>query len=322
MTVTVSDTALRAPSADRRAKAARGALQGERRRLYLPMLLPALIAYLVLFVLPSLFGVVLSFAEWSGLGTELSWVGFANYVSVAGSELFRASFVQTLGLTLVVGLALFLIAGASMIVLRTARGSAFIRAAVFLPFMISPIAVGLAVSFLFNPDGLINTALGALGLAELRQPWLAPELILNVIMAGVVWSAAGFYVVLVMSAVDGIPPSYYEVARIEGAGELQQFRYVTLPLTRDMLAIAASLWAIAGIKTFEIVIAFVGTAGTPPPEARTLAVEQYLRVTGGREGGLAQLGEAAAIGIVMTVITAVLIVLSRRIQRRERLELA
>ncbi|GAA4049452.1 carbohydrate ABC transporter permease [Nonomuraea soli] len=299
-----------------------GALHVARRRLYLPMLLPALLAYLVFFVVPSLFGVVLSFGEWSGLGTEFSWVGLANYTGLLTSELFVASFLNTLLLTVIVGGVLFLIAAASMVVLRTARAGAFIRSAIFLPFMISPIAVGLAVSFLFNPEGVINTALEVTGLSELRRPWLGPDLIFQVIMAGVVWSAAGFYVVLVMSAVDGIPPSLFEVARIEGAGPLQQFRYITLPLTRDMLGIAAALWAIAGIKTFELIIAFVGTAGTPPPEARTLAVEQYLRVTGGRVGGLAQLGEAAAIGVLMTAITAVLIVLSRRIQRRDRLEWA
>ncbi|MEV4897127.1 sugar ABC transporter permease, partial [Nonomuraea sp. NPDC055795] len=295
-----------------------GALYAERRRLYLPMLLPALLTYLLFFVLPSLFGVVLSFAEWSGLGTAFSWTGLGNYTELLTSRMFLTSFLNTVLLTLLVGAALFLIAAAAMIVLRTARAGAFIRSAVFLPFMISPIAVGLAVSFLFNPKGMVNTLLGLLGLSALRQPWLGPELILQVIMAGVVWSAAGFYVVLVMSAVDGIPPSLYEVARIEGAGPLQQFRHVTLPLTRDMLAIAAALWAIAGIKTFEIIIAFVGTAGTPPPEARTLAVEQWLRVTGGRVGGLAQLGEAAAIGVVMTAITALLIVLWRPNQRTDR----
>ncbi|WP_327090188.1 sugar ABC transporter permease [Nonomuraea sp. NBC_01738] len=299
---------------------AQGALHMERRKLYLPMLLPALIAYLVFFVAPSLFGVVLSFGEWSGLGTEFSWIGVANYAGLLSSPMFLTSFLNTVMLTLIVGVTLFLIAGAAMIVLRTARAGAFIRSAVFLPFMISPIAVGLAVSFLFNPKGLVNSLLSLVGLSGLRQPWLGPDLIFQVIMVGVVWSAAGFYVVLVMSAVDGIPPSLYEVARIEGASLVQQFRHITLPLTRDMIAIAAALWAIAGIKTFEIIIAFVGTAGTPPVEARTLAVEQYLRATGGRAGGLAQLGEASAIGVIMTASTIVLIMLSRRIQRTERLE--
>ncbi len=316
----VADTVARPAARRGRVTADGGALHVERRRLYLPLLLPALIAYLLFFVVPSSFGVVLSFAEWSGLGTEFSWVGIANYAELLSSRMFLSSFLNTVLLTLIVGVALFLIAVAAMVALRTARAGAFIRSAVFLPFMISPIAVGLAVSFLFNPKGMVNSVLGLAGLDALRQPWLGPELIFRVIMAGVVWSAAGFYVVLVMSAVDGIPPSLYEVARIEGAGLIQQFRYVTLPLTRDMIAIAAALWAIAGIKTFEIVIAFVGTAGTPPLEARTLAVEQYLRVTGGRVGGMAQLGEAAAIGVVMTAVTVALIMLSRRIQRRDRLE--
>ncbi|MFD5226371.1 carbohydrate ABC transporter permease [Microbacterium sp. NPDC058342] len=298
-----------------------GALAVARRRLYLPFLLPALVSYLVLFILPSLFGVALSLGSWSGLGTEFRWVGIANYVELLRSRVFLGSFTNTLLLTIVVGLVIFLIACASMIVLREMRGSALIRSAVFIPFMISPIAVGLAVSFLFNPKGLVNGVLSLIGADGLRQPWLGPDLVFSVIQVGLVWSIAGFYVVLLMSAVDAIPPSLYEAARLEGATLFQQFRHITFPLTRDMMAVAATLWVIAGIKTFEIILAFTGTAGTPPLEARTLAVEQYLRVTGGRAGGLSQLGDAAAIGVVMTVITVVLILFSRRISRREGVEL-
>lgn len=289
--------------------------------MYLPLLLPALIVYIVLFICPALFGMALSFSSWAGLGSPFEWVGFKNYVNMLSSPVFLSSFWNTLVLTAVVGIAIFLIACGAMIVLRTTKGHSFIRSAVFVPFIISPIAIGLSVSFLFNPQGLINTALGALGLGGLQRPWLAPDDILQVIMLGLTWSAAGFYVVLLMSAVDGIPASYYEAAQMEGANLLQQFRNITLPLTRDMISVAAVLWVIAGIKTFEIIIAFTGTAGDPPLQARSLAVEQYLRVTGGHGGGIPQLGSAAAIGVVMTAITIVLILLSRRISRREPLEM-
>lgn len=316
----VVDVVTATPAPSGRDDRSLSAFASSRRRLYLPLLLPALVLYLGLFVLPSLFGVALSLAEWSGLGTEFSWVGITNYAQLLASPVFLASFGNTLLLTLVVGVVVFAIAMAAMVVLREARGRAFLRAAVFIPFMISPIAIGLAVAFLFNPKGLVNVALGLVGLESLQMPWLGADLVFRVIMLGLIWNVAGFYVVLLMSAVDGIPPSLYEAAKLEGASLFQQFRFITLPLTRDMISVAAVLWVIAGIKTFEIIIAFTGAAGTPPLEARTLAVEQYLRVTGGRVGGLAQLGDAAAIGVIMTLITIVLIVISRRISRREVLE--
>ncbi|QDZ15833.1 carbohydrate ABC transporter permease [Humibacter ginsenosidimutans] len=289
--------------------------------MYMPLLLPALIVYVVLFIVPALYGMTLSFASWAGLGSAFHWVGVKNYVDLFTSPVFLSSFWNTLVLTAVVGVAIFLVSCGAMIVLRSTKGHSFIRSAVFVPYIISPIAIGLSVSFLFNPKGMINTLLGLLGLDGLQRPWLAPENILQVIMVGLTWSAAGFYVVLLMSAVDAIPASLYESAQIEGANLLQQFRHITLPLTRDMISVAAVLWVIAGIKTFEIIIAFTGTAGTPPLEARSLAVEQYLRVTGGPAGGIPQLGSAAAIGVIMTAITVVLILLSRRISRREALEM-
>lgn len=298
-----------------------GALDRARRRVYLPMLLPALTLYVVLYVVPAIAGMVISFSTWSGLGADATWVGFQNYVDLFTDGVFLSAFGNTLALTLIVGAVLFIIVSASMVVLRSTKGRAFIRSAVFLPSIISPIAIGVSVSFMFNPNGLVNGALGAVGMEALQRPWLSPDSILSVIILGVIWSSAGFYVVLLMSAVDSIPESLFEAARIEGASLFQQFRHITLPLTRDMFSTAAVLWVIAGIKTFEIILAVTGQAGTPPIQARTLAIEQYLRLTTGDGGGIPQLGSATAIGVVMTGITVLLILLSRRIARRTSLEL-
>jgi len=298
-----------------------GALYRARRRVYLPMLLPALILYVVLYILPAVSGMVISFTSWSGLGAQIIWVGFQNYVDLFTDRVFLSALGNTLALTLIVGVAHFVIVSASMIVLRSTKGRAFIRSAVFLPAIISPIAIGVSVAFLFNPKGLVNSALGLVGMEALQRPWLGPDDILSVIIVGVIWSSAGFYTVLLMSAVDSIPESLFEAARIEGASLFQQFRHITLPLTRDMFSTAAVLWVIAGIKTFEIILAIVGQAGTPPIQSRTLAIEQYLRVTSAEGGGIPQLGTATAIGVVMTTITVILILLSRRIARRNSVEL-
>lgn len=298
-----------------------GALDRARRRTYLPMLLPALILYLLLYVAPAAAGMIVSLSTWSGLGAKFTWVGIQNYVDLFTDRVFLSAFGNTLALTLIVGVAIFVIVSTSMIVLRSTKGRAFIRSAVFLPSIISPIAIGVAVAFLFNPNGLVNGALGMFKLDALQRPWLGPDYILSVIVVGVIWSSAGFYVVLLMSAVDSIPESLFEAARIEGASLFQQFRHITLPLTRDMFSTAAVLWVIAGIKTFEIILAVTGKAGTPPIQARTLAIEQYLLVTTGADGGIPQLGSATAIGVVMTAITVILILLSRRIARRDSLEL-
>ena len=294
-------------------------LQRSRDRLYFPFLLPALVLYLLLFVVPSLASLGFSLTKWAGLGSDISWNGLGNYARLLTDPAFGTSFVNTLTLTVAGGLVVFGVTFLSMVVLREMRGRAFIRAIIFVPYILSPIAIGAAIGVLHNPDGALNLVIRALGLNGLALAWLSPELIFKMIIVGFIWSTTGFYVALLMSGVDSISPSLYEAAKISGASRLQQFRYVTFPLTRDILATAAVLWVINGIKVFEIVIAFTGTAGTPPLEARTVAVQQFLSVTGGH-GGVPDLGYSSAIGVVIFILSAVLVILVRRILRAESVE--
>lgn len=297
-----------------------GGLEATRQRLYRPFLLPALALYTALFVLPSLAGVVISLGRWGGLGTDFSFVGLDNYRRLVQDPAFREAFGNTLLLLVMGGLGVFALTFLAMTVLREMKGRAFLRSVVFIPFIISPIAIGVALGFLLNPDGAVNTLLHRLGADGLRQAWLAPDMIFKVIVVGLVWSTGGFYVTLLMSGVDAIPSSLYEDARLAGASRLAQFWYITLPLTWELFSIAAVFWVINAMKVFEIVIAFTGTAGTPAVEARTAAVQQYLAVTGGRDG-VPELGYSSAIGLVIFALTAVLVVLVRRLTRRDPVEL-
>ena len=289
---------------------------GVNGKIYLPFLLPALVLYLLFFIVPSLASIVFSLTKWSGLGSDMSWTGIQNYVRLFASEAFRTALLNTLTLVVVGGLGVFALSFASMIVLRKMRGGGLIRSVIFVPYILSPIAIGVAVGFLLNPDGAVNSVLRGAGLGEFAQAWLSPEWIFRIIILGVVWSVSGFYVALMMTGVDSIPDELYESASLAGATRWQQFTHVTFPLTRDVLATAAVLWVINGLKVFEMVIAFTGTAGNPPIESRTVAVQQYLTFTGGRSG-TAELGYASAIGVVIFVLSSLLVILVRRLLRSE-----
>jgi raffinose/stachyose/melibiose transport system permease protein len=249
----------------------------------------------------------------------MTWHGLGNYLELARSEAFRTSFVNTFVLAFGGGVLVFGFTFLSMMVLRQARGRAFIRSVIFLPMIISVIAVGVAIGFLLNPDGAVNTVLGWVGVEA--RPWLGPDMVFKCIVAGLVWSSTGFYVALMMSAADSIPPHLYEDAKLVGATKWEQFRHITLPLTWDVFAVSAVLWVVNSLKVFEIVIAFTtaGTPASPPIQARTVAVQQYASVAG---NGVPELGSGAAMGVVILIVTAVLIVLTRRVTRRERVELS
>lgn len=297
-----------------------GGVRRERAKIYFPFLLPALLVYTLLFVAPSVLTFWYSFTKWQGLGTRPRYTGLRNYRAMLSNPVFTTAFRNTLLLVVAGGVLVFGIAFLSMIVLREMRGRAFVRSMLFVPSILSPIAIGTAIGFLLNPDGAVNRLLSNVGLHSMTRPWLGPDLIFKCIIAAVVWMTTGFYVAILMSGVDAIPEELYESATLAGATRLEQFRYITFPLTRDAYATGAVLWVIGSVKTFEIVIAFTGTAGTPPIEARTAAVEQYLSVTGGI-GGTPELGAAAAIGVVMFLLTAVLVVALRRLLRAEAIEL-
>lgn len=287
-----------------------------RSRIYWPFVAPALGLYVVVFVLPSLASVVISLTRWGGLGSALTWDGLGNYIGLAGDSAFQESFLNTLVLIVAGGAVVFVVAFAAMMVLRRMRGRGFIRSVIFVPYILSPIAIGVAVGFLFNPQGAIDALLRSVGLGRFALAWLEPDIIFKLIIAGFVWSVSGFYVSLMMTGVDSIPPELYEAADLAGASRWQQFREITFPLTRDVLSTAAVLWVINGVKVFEMVIAFTGTAGTPAIEARTVAVQQYLTVTGG-QSGTPELGYASAMGVVMFALTGVLVLLVSRLLRAE-----
>lgn len=303
----------------RGASGGRGVAVGpaDRRRVYWTFLLPAILLYTGVFVIPSLAGIVLSLGRWRGPGDTFRWAGLANFRRLVGDEAFRVAFLNTSILLVVGGIGVFAVTFLAMVVLREMRGQAFIRSVLFLPAVISIIAIGSALGFILNPDGALNRLLTSIGADGLRQVWLGPDLIFKVILVGFVWLSTGFYIVLFMSAVDSIPAHLYEDARLAGATKVQQFRYITLPLTWDVFSIAAVLWVIGGLKVFDIVIAFVGTTGSPPVEARTIAFEQYLVITKAQD-----LGYGAAIGVAIFLLTLALVILIRRVTRREALQLS
>ncbi|MFI7131693.1 carbohydrate ABC transporter permease [Nonomuraea sp. NPDC050153] len=288
-------------------------------RAFWPFLLPALLVYTLLFVAPSLFGIWISLTRWSGPGSEMTWRGLDNYVALLHNEVFATAFTNTFVMAIVGGGLIFGFTFLAMVVLRQLKGRAFIRAVVFLPMIISLIAIGAAVGFLLNPEGAVNIVLGWVGLDP--QPWLGPEMVFRCIVGGLVWSSTGFYVALMMSAADAIPAHVYEDAQLIGATKWEQFRHITLPLTWDVFAVSAVLWVVGSLKIFDIVLAFTtaGTTAAPPIPARTIAVQQYIVVKG---AGLPELGSAAAMGVMTLLVTAVLIVLTRRITRRDRVELS
>lgn len=293
--------------------------EAARRKLYWPLLLPALLIYVGLLIGPALYGVYISFTQWQGRGDEPVWVGLRNYQRLLGDELFRLAFTNSLAILVVSGIGIFVLVFVISSVLREVRWSQTALSILFFPFLLSPIAVGIALSLLLAPNGIFNAGLRVVGLERLALLWLTPDLIFKVILAGLVWVSVGYYLTLMMSAIGRVPRYYYEAAELDGAGRVSTFFNVTLPMTWDVVTIAAVLWCINAIKVFEFIIGFTGQAGAPPPQARTLTIAQFLATTGGRNPQYA-LGLGSAMAVVMVLLITLFVVAVRRFMRRDSLE--
>jgi len=290
-----------------------------RRRLYWPLLLPALAVYVLFLVAPALWGGYISLTEWSGRGEDPVWVGLANYADLAGDAMFQRAFLNTLAILVVSGIGVFAATFTIASVLREVRWSRPALAIIFFPYLLSPIAVGIALSLLLAPSGLVNAGLRGVGLGALAKQWLTPDLIFQVILVGLVWVSVGFYLTLMMSAIGRIPRHYYEAAELDGAGRLTVFWHVTLPMTWDVVTVAAVLWCINAIKVFEFVYGFTGSGSAPPPQARTLTIAQFLTTTGGQNPQY-ELGLGSAMAVVMVALISVFVVAVRRLMHRDALE--
>ncbi|MFC4118917.1 carbohydrate ABC transporter permease [Nonomuraea zeae] len=306
-----------APAATRLAVSKGSPLARARRRLYLPFVLPALAVYLLVFIVPSLFTVVLSFAKWSGAG-PIEWVGLANYRRLWYDDVFHSSLANTLLILIGVGFLTFLFSFGLTMVLREMAGRKFVRAVIFFPNAVSALAISILWGFLFQADGLVNALLRLAGVDAVPK-WLADDNLFYVICMGLVWVNTGFYTTILMAAVDRIPVYLYEAADLEGASSWQKFRNVTLPLMWDAVAVSATLWAISAIKIFEFIYVFAGAAGSVPTiKSWTLSLYAYAEAF--QPTGEARYGASAAATMVTLVLIVVLTLLTRRVTRRETLE--
>ncbi|MCG7203558.1 carbohydrate ABC transporter permease [Streptomyces arenae] len=324
--MTATDTLRPAGEADitparRRSAAWRGEsrpspLAARRRKLFWPMLLPAVLVYVVFFAGPSLFTLWLSLNQWAGAG-PMHFIGLDNYRRIFQDPTFRHSFTNTLWIILGAGGLTFLVSFGLTMVLREMKGRKAARSILFFPNIVPSVVLAILWGFLFQHDGLVDALAEAAGLPS--PNWLGQENLFKVIMIGLVWTSTGFYTTILMAAVDQIPPELYEDCDLAGANALQKFRHVTLPLMWDVVGVCAVLWTISAVKVFEFIYAFAGAAGQMP-DTGVWNTALYTYGEAFASGGVPRYGSAAASAVVMLTLVGVLVVLIRRFMRRDTVQ--
>jgi ABC-type sugar transport system permease subunit len=237
------------PRARLRSRTARRAVTG-----YL-FLLPALALMGVFTFYPFVQGLTLSFQSWDGVGAT-SWVGVSNYQRVIGDNIFWAS----LGNAAIFGAVGFVLGnilslGMALAVNSLRRGATFYRVAYYLPGVFSVVVVGMMFAWILQGSvGILNRALGAVGLEMLQHRWLTdPETAMPSVALVYVWFHWGFGFLLFLAGLQGVPRELHEAASIDGAGAWGRFRFVTWPQLIPVTTIVSVLTLLGALQIFGTV---------------------------------------------------------------------
>ncbi|MFJ8008188.1 carbohydrate ABC transporter permease [Streptomyces fagopyri] len=255
----------------------RGRRAGGPRRtppLVLAFVLVPLLAEAVWVFWPALQGFYLALTSWDGVSAP-RFVGLANFREMLHDDIFRTAAVDTvLWLVLFGGLSALLGLATALLLQQERRGVGFYRAALFLPVVFSLVATALVWQAIYQPDGVLNQLLQAVGLGSLRHAWLADQdTALYAVIVPALWRQIGYVMVLYLAGLKGIDPALYEAAKVDGAGRWQSFRHVTLPQLRGVNAVVLSVIVIDSLRSFDVVWSL--TRGGPYHSSELLSTYMY-----------------------------------------------
>ena len=223
------------------------------------------------------------------------WNAVLNTVIFTGGSL---AIEFALGL----GLALFLN--------KEFRGVWFLRYIIVLPLLISPVSIGLLFRLMFLPGdwAFTNWILTSLGLKPVR--WLAsPDLSMLILILTDVWEWTPFMTMIFLGALQVLPPEPFEAAMVDGASSLNVFRHITIPMLKEMLAIAFLLRLMDSLKTFDII--YIITHGGPGESTQILNFNAFVQAF-----VFGNLSIASAQILILTIIVMLISVLLIRFARR------
>ena len=284
--------------------------------------LPALLSLVIMFVYPVCRTVVMSFFQVESVtATAAAWsfYGLGNYTKIFGSASFMISMRNMMLIWLVGGVFTLAIAMLMAVVVTSGiRGKKFFRAAIYMPNIISAVALAtMWIQYIFNYDyGMLNTIVHFLGGDKIKC--LGTDLKFWAMTGTFVFGSVGYYMLIYISGIEGIPQDLYEAATIDGAGKVHQFTHITLPLLKGVLKTSVTFWSI-NATTFYLWSKMFSPIDT---ESSTIVPVIYLYdiVFGGKGITQRDAGAGAAVGVVLTLIIIAVYLVTERLFKGNDLE--
>lgn len=279
-----------------------------RRRFSVPppavfafVLIPFLIEALAVFW-PAIQGVMFSFLNWNGFAPATP-AGVSNYTSLATDPIFLTALKNTaIWVVLFGGISFLAGLGVALLFQSERRGVGLYRTALFLPIVFSLVVTALIWDTFFQPNGILNTFLNAVGLHSWTHVWLGDSsTALYAVIVAALWREIGYVMVLFIAGLKALDPAVQEAARVDGATGWQRFWHVTMPQLRSVNLVVLSVLIIDSLRSFDIVWAM--TRGGPYHSTELLSTYMFSTAFGSHA-----LGYASAIAVVIFILAIAVIV--------------
>ncbi|SEN52434.1 carbohydrate ABC transporter permease [Paenibacillus sp. OV219] len=282
-------------------------------------IIPTFVFYCIFTVYPVLQGLYYSMFDWSGMSQNKEFVGLRNF-----KDLFHDPIVwKAIGndYFLVVGKVIGIMVIATFFAVALTRFrfklAGFFRSVFFIPNILSVVVIGVLWNFIYNPQiGFLNGFLSLFTKDTVSITWLGfTNHTIWMLLPPTIWAGIGFYMILLIAAIQNIPDSLYEASELEGANQWQQFRKITIPLVWEQMKVSI-LNIMMTTLNGSFVIVWIMTQGGPDNSTQVMgsylyqmAFQQY------------HFGYGASIGVLILVLSLITTVVLQRLLRHETVEL-
>lgn len=286
---------------------------------------PAILCFVAVFAYPLVRAVLMSLYQLPSISSKMAqweFVGLGNYIELFKSSVFISSLknialIWLVGGILTLGIALFL----AVIISSGVKGKKFWRSAIYLPNTISAVALStMWIQYVFqNKFGLLKTVFEFLGLESLAAiNWTSPKYLFWAMLFSYVYGSVGYFMLIFVSGIDGIPKDVYESASLEGASPWKQFWSITFPLLRNVTRNCIILWTVGSVNFFVWAKMF-----SPKANVATMTPVYFLynKVFGSaNSGALLDIGGGAAVGVIVAIMVLITYLVMNKCMKEEDLE--
>ena len=275
-------------------------------------LLPSLIIYIGVAILPIILSLYYSLFNWDGISAKV-FIGLDNFGDIFQDDIFWLS-VKNNVIIMLTGLIGQLPLGLLLALLlnRSLKGNGFFRTVGFIPVVISSVMVSLIWGMIYNTEyGFLNSVLGVIGLEGWQRNWLGdPEWSMLSISLAYIWQNCGLYMIIFLAALQNISSEVNEAAELDGATGLRKVFLITIPMIRATILVTVIYSISNSFRVFDLIQILTG--GGPAHQTEVMTIYMYNNAFMSR-----QFGYGSAVSILILLFSLIVVVIANRVGREK-----